>query len=102
MKPKPTGPGEPVTSNNGSGPDKFPPTLESRPGLERPHRAVNMLTAAERRLVWKYTTSGEAWPPARLRVLVFLASEKEVKHGTLAREADLNPASVTAMIEQPE
>jgi DNA-binding MarR family transcriptional regulator len=92
-----------ATSRDGAGglpAWRFPSVTEQRPELDRLHRAVYAFTAAERRLTWRYQVSGEAMSHGRLRALVFLMAEEEATPSQLAREAEVNPASITAMIEQ--
>jgi hypothetical protein len=72
----------------------------SRPGLERLRHAVHVFTAAERRLRGRYQRRGEALSHGHLRALFVLIAEEEVPAGRLARDAELNPAGVTAMVDQ--
>jgi DNA-binding MarR family transcriptional regulator len=75
---------------------------EARPGLERLRHAVHVFTAAERRLRSRYQRRGESMSPGHLRALFVLTSERRATVGRLAREAELNPASATAMVDQLE
>jgi MarR family transcriptional regulator, organic hydroperoxide resistance regulator len=75
---------------------------KARPGLERLRHAVHVFTAAERRLRGRYQRRGEALSHGHLRALFVLIAEEEVTAGRMARDAELNPASVTAMVDQLE
>jgi DNA-binding MarR family transcriptional regulator len=61
--------------------------------------ALALLMGADRRRRGRVTRS-EALPPTHLRALFLLLREGEATAGALARAAHLNPASVTAMIDQ--
>jgi MarR family transcriptional regulator, organic hydroperoxide resistance regulator len=74
----------------------------AQPSLERLRHAVHVLTAAERRLRGRYQRHGDALSHGHLRALFVLIAEEEVTAGRLARDAELNPASVTAMVDQLE
>jgi DNA-binding MarR family transcriptional regulator len=52
--------------------------------------------------MWRYKKAGDSLSPGRLRALVVLMRAGEATHGELARAAELNPATVTAMLEQLE
>jgi MarR family transcriptional regulator, organic hydroperoxide resistance regulator len=95
------------------GPTPTPEPLPSRPpgppvpaaqraGIERLRHAVHVFIASERRLRGRYQRSGESLSHAHLRALFVLTTEPEVTAGRLAREAELNSASVTAMVDQLE
>jgi MarR family transcriptional regulator, organic hydroperoxide resistance regulator len=73
-----------------------------RPGLERLRHAVHVLSAAERRLRGRDQRRGESLSHGHLRALFVLIAEGEVTAGRLARDAELNPASITAMVDQLE
>jgi DNA-binding MarR family transcriptional regulator len=76
---------------------------DQRPGIERLRHAVHVFIASERRLRGRYQRSGESpLSHAHLRALYILTTEHEVTAGRLAREAELNSASVTAMVDQLE
>jgi DNA-binding MarR family transcriptional regulator len=63
--------------------------------------AVALLMGAERRLKGRLSKSGTAsLAHSHLRALFLLLHEGEATAGALARATDLNPASVTAMIDQ--
>jgi MarR family transcriptional regulator, organic hydroperoxide resistance regulator len=65
--------------------------------------AVGRLLAAERRLRGRDQHRGSgALNYAHLRALFILMQEDEATAGSLAKAAELNPASVTAMIDQLE
>jgi DNA-binding MarR family transcriptional regulator len=74
---------------------------------EAPHdilrSAVGRLFAAERRLRGRDQHRGSGpLSHSHLRALFVLMKEDEATAGTLAKAAELNPASVTAMIDQLE
>lgn len=73
-----------------------------RPGVERLQQAVHAFNAAGRRLRGRDRRSGESLSYGHLRALFVLTAEEEVTAGRLAREAELNPASVTAMVDHLE
>jgi DNA-binding MarR family transcriptional regulator len=73
-----------------------------RPHLERLRHAVQVFNAAERRLRARSQRGGDTLPPGHLRALFALMAEHEATAGRLARDAELNPASVTAMVDQLE
>jgi DNA-binding MarR family transcriptional regulator len=79
---------------------ELPP--DQRHGIEHLRHAVHVFIAAERRLRGRYQRGGEALSHAHLRALFVLTTEQEVTAGRLAREAELNSASVTAMVDQLE
>ena len=58
--------------------------------------------AAERRLRGREGRPGGTLSSSHLRALFILLREPEATPGALAKAADLNPASVTAMIDQLE
>jgi MarR family transcriptional regulator, organic hydroperoxide resistance regulator len=79
-----------------------PPEGAARQGLERLRHAVHILSAAERRLRGRYQRQGESLSHGHLRALFVLIAEGEVTAGRLARDAELNPASITALVDQLE
>jgi DNA-binding MarR family transcriptional regulator len=60
------------------------------------------LLGAERRLRGREQQRPGDLTSSQLRALSALAQEEEVSAGQLAKSADLNPASVTAMLDQLE
>jgi MarR family transcriptional regulator, organic hydroperoxide resistance regulator len=78
------------------------PGAEQRQGIEQLRRAVQLFNAAERRLRGRHQRTGGSLSYGHLRALFVLTAEDEVTAGRLAREAELNPASVTAMVDQLE
>ncbi|MHB1929093.1 MAG: MarR family winged helix-turn-helix transcriptional regulator [Acidimicrobiales bacterium] len=60
------------------------------------------LLGADRRLKGRLARGGDTLAHTHLRALFLLLQEGEATAGTLARVTDLNPASVTAMIDQLE
>src|SRR5262245_27703647 len=105
MRPVREQPAEPGPSNgdrpNGPRPSTAVPG-DQRDGMEHLRHAVHVFIAAERRLRGRNQRDGEPLSPAHLRALFVLTTEPEVTAGRLAREAELNSASVTAMVDQLE
>jgi DNA-binding MarR family transcriptional regulator len=79
-----------------------PAPVDERLSLERLRQAIYVFFAAERRLRGRYQRRGESLSLGHLRALFVLMAEHEATAGRLAREAELNPASVTAMIDHLE
>jgi DNA-binding MarR family transcriptional regulator len=77
-------------------------TPASRSGIEDLRLAVRDLLGAERRLRGRDHSRPGELTNAQLRALAALGREQEMTAGELARSADLNPASVTAMLDQLE
>ena len=71
-------------------------------GLAEVRAAIGELFGAERRLRGREHQQGRDLTNSQLRALLVLDKEDEVTAGSLARSADLNPASVTAMLDQLE
>jgi DNA-binding MarR family transcriptional regulator len=69
--------------------------------VQRLLRAIESFTVAQRRLIWRYKR-GNSLSSGRLRALGVLLAEGRATHGQLVVQAELNPASTTAMIEQLE
>lgn len=69
---------------------------------ENLRRSLGSLLAAERRLRGREQHRHGGLSHSHLRALFILTRQPEATAGTLAREAELNPASVTAMIDQLE
>lgn len=105
MQPMRESKGEPGRSADafpvGPGPAPRLPA-EQREGIERLRHAMHVFIASERRLRGRYQRSGESLSQAHLRALFVLTTEHEATAGRLAREAELNSASVTAMVDQLE
>ena len=78
------------------------PSGEARQGIEDLRQAVQVFSAAERRLRSRDQRGRESLSHGHLRALFVLTAEHEATAGRLAREAELNPASVTAMVDQLE
>jgi DNA-binding MarR family transcriptional regulator len=75
-------------------------TLRHRAALEQVRLTLGELFGAERRL--RGREQGRGLTLSQMRALVILEEEDEVTAGELAKSADLNPASVTAMLDQLE
>jgi DNA-binding MarR family transcriptional regulator len=74
----------------------------SRAEIEELRHALSHMSGAERRLRGRdHSHSGEL-TFAQIRSLAALGREREMTAGQLARSADLNPATVTAMLDQLE
>jgi DNA-binding MarR family transcriptional regulator len=76
--------------------------LERRPTIEDLQHAVVQMFGAERRLRSRDHSRPGELSHAQLRALVTLGREQEMTAGQLARSADLNPATVTALLDQLE
>ncbi|MBO0693547.1 MAG: MarR family transcriptional regulator [Acidimicrobiaceae bacterium] len=89
-------------SAEGRGPGKHGegPSFEED-GYESLRQGFGRMLAAERRLRGREGRPGGI-SSSHLRALFILLHEPEATPGTLAKAADLNPASVTAMIDQLE
>jgi len=74
--------------------------VPERAELEELRHAVYVLTTAERRLAQRYKRSGQNRGPGRLNLLSYLAVEEEATHGQLARYCNLNPATMTVLLDQ--
>ncbi len=70
--------------------------------LEQVRIAMGELFGAERRLRARDQQQPGGLTQSQLRALVLLDKEEAVPAGQLARSADLNPATVTAMLDQLE
>ncbi len=90
---------EPIPAGRPAAP---PLPADQREGIERLRHAVHVFIASERRLRGRYQRGGESLSQAHLRALFVLTTEHEATAGRLAREAELNSASVTAMVDQLE
>ena len=75
---------------------------ERRPTIEKLRSAVTQMFGAERRLRSRDHSRPGELTHAQLRALAALGREHEMTAGQLARSADLNPASVTAILDQLE
>jgi DNA-binding MarR family transcriptional regulator len=75
---------------------------ERRSTIEDLRLAVTQMFGAERRLRSRDHSRPGELTHAQLRALAALGREHEMTAGQLARSADLNPASVTAMLDQLE
>jgi DNA-binding MarR family transcriptional regulator len=73
-----------------------------RPEIEQLRSALGHLSAAERRLRGRDHNRAGELTVAQLRALATLGREREMTAGRLARSADLNPATVTAMLDHLE
>ena len=73
-----------------------------RPALAGLQDAVSQMFGAERRLRSREHSGPGELTHGQLRALAMLGREQELTAGQLARSADLNPASVTAMLDQLE
>lgn len=73
-------------------------TSRRQDALEQVRGAMSELFGAERRLRGRH--QGHGLNHSQLRALFVLERSHEMTAGDLARGADLNPASVTAMLDQ--
>jgi DNA-binding MarR family transcriptional regulator len=80
--------------------------VEPRPGrasaLEQVRIAMGELFGAERRLRARDHQQPGGLTQSQLRALISLDKEEAVTAGQLAKSADLNPATVTAMLDHLE
>src|SRR5262245_45599794 len=70
--------------------------------IDAVRQAMNRLLGADRRLRGRDLRQGNALTHAHFRALFTLTDQPELTAGALARAAELNPASVTAMVDQLE
>jgi DNA-binding MarR family transcriptional regulator len=70
--------------------------------LDELRLAMGELFGAERRLRGREQQQPRGLTHSQLRALIVLGRSDEVTAGELAKSADLNPASVTAMLDQLE
>ena len=75
---------------------------ERQTTLEQVRLAMGELFGAERRLRGREQQQGRDLTHSQLRALIVLGKADEVTAGDLAKSADLNPASVTAMLDHLE
>jgi DNA-binding MarR family transcriptional regulator len=73
-----------------------------RPEIETLRSALAHMTGAERRLRGRDHSRPGELTFAQIRALAALGREREMTAGQLARSADLNPATVTAMLDHLE
>jgi DNA-binding MarR family transcriptional regulator len=73
-----------------------------RSEIEQLRSALAHLSAAERRLRGRDHNRAGELTVAQLRALAALGREREMTAGQLARSADLNPATMTAMLDHLE
>jgi MarR family transcriptional regulator, organic hydroperoxide resistance regulator len=74
--------------------------LERETALDQVRLTLGEIFGAERRM--RGRDQGRGLTHSQLRALAHLGKEDEVTAGDLAKSADLNPASVTAMLDQLE
>ena len=77
-------------------------SAEQTATLEDLRLAMGELFGAERRLRGRDQQKGGDLTHSQMRALIVLGGSDEVTAGELAKSADLNPASVTAMLDQLE
>jgi MarR family transcriptional regulator, organic hydroperoxide resistance regulator len=70
--------------------------------LDSLRMSMGELFGAERRLRGRESQQPRDVTHSQLRALIVIGREEEVTAGELAKSADLNPASVTAMLDQLE
>jgi MarR family transcriptional regulator, organic hydroperoxide resistance regulator len=75
---------------------------ESRPGIEELRMALVQMFGAERRLRGRDHSRPGELTYGQIRALATLGREREMTAGQLAKSADLNPATVTALLDQLE
>jgi DNA-binding MarR family transcriptional regulator len=79
-----------------------PGAAEHRPAIEELRLAVAQMSGAERRLRGRDHSRPGELTHAQIRALAALGREQEMTAGQLARSADMNPATVTAMLDHLE
>jgi DNA-binding MarR family transcriptional regulator len=79
-----------------------PNGTEHRPAIEELRLALAHMSGAERRLRGRDHSHPGELTHAQIRALAALGREHEMTAGQLARSADLNPATVTAMLDHLE
>jgi DNA-binding MarR family transcriptional regulator len=84
------------------GAERRPAAHERRPELESMRLTLAKMLGSERRLRSRDHNRPGELTNAQVRALATLSREKAMTAGQLARAADLNPASVTAMLDQLE
>jgi DNA-binding MarR family transcriptional regulator len=78
------------------------PAIDPRPKIEELRIALGQMFGAERRLRSRdHQRTGEL-TYGQIRALAALGREHEMTAGHLAKSADLNPATITAMLDQLE
>ena len=77
-------------------------TTGQQTALDEVRLTLGELFGAERRLRWREQQQQRDLTNSQLRALFSLGKADEVTAGELAKSADLNPASVTAMLDQLE
>jgi DNA-binding MarR family transcriptional regulator len=78
------------------------PSTEPRTEVEELRHSLNQLFGAERRLRGRDHSGPGQLTFGQLRSIAALGREREMTAGQLAKSADLNPASVTAMLDHLE
>jgi DNA-binding MarR family transcriptional regulator len=92
--PAPTAPAGPTAATE--------PQAEARPNVEALRTALMQMFGAERRLRGRDHSRPGELTYAQLRTLVMLGREREMTAGQLAKSAELNPATVTVILDQLE
>jgi MarR family transcriptional regulator, organic hydroperoxide resistance regulator len=78
------------------------PAADRRPTIEQLRAALIQMFGAERRLRGRDHNRAGELTFGQVRALATLGRERELTAGQLARSADLNPATVTAMLDHLE
>ena len=78
------------------------PGTEPRPKIEELRLALVQMFGAERRLRGRDHSRPGELTYGQIRALATLGREREMTAGQLAKSADLNPATVTAMLDHLE
>jgi DNA-binding MarR family transcriptional regulator len=79
-----------------------PDAAPARPRIEELRLALIQMFGAERRLRGRDHSRPGELTYGQLRALAMLGREREMTAGQLAKSADLNPATVTAMLDDLE
>jgi DNA-binding MarR family transcriptional regulator len=75
-----------------------PTSRDLRDEIVALQREVQVLFGAQRRLLWRSKRNGTSTTPDRLNALLRL-SEGETTHGQLVRDVQMNPATVSILID---
>lgn len=92
----------PTDARNTDAPGSEAHPGDGREAVEAVRRAAHLYSAADRRMRGRMQRAGDALSPGHVRALFALMREQEATAGWLARTADLNPATVTSLLDQLE
>jgi DNA-binding MarR family transcriptional regulator len=81
---------------------RLEPAAEPRPEVDELRHSLSQMFGAERRLRGREHSRPGELTHAQLRSIAALGREREMTAGQLAKSADLNPASVSEMLDHLE